>query len=436
MVTEAIGADLASMPDIRYWFLRDNGQRGFSVVVTGRYGADVDRAAAALTSEAKRIVDKDGDPMLLNVVSTAELDRPELLVVPRTELAAELGVTTEAISEAVRIATIGDIPAALAKMNIDDRQIPIRVQLIEDARGERSTLENLKVMTASGAAVPLSVVAEFKLSQGPTSISRYDRRRQVMIGADLAGVTPLGDALAAVLASPAAKNVPAGVEVKQFGDAEIMVEVFQGFAMAMGAGIMMMYAVLVLLFGSFLQPITILFSLPLSIGGAIFALYLANQAISLPVVIGMLMLMGIVTKNAILLVDFAVEEMAKGVKRAEAIVDAGRKRARPIIMTTIAMVGGMVPAAINAGEGGEFRVPMAIAVIGGLLSSTLLSLLFVPAVFAVMDDFSRLMWWIFGRFVGPSDETEAHHTDDHRQPSLGFPESSAHPAQQRPAAAE
>ncbi len=354
--------------------------------MTGREGGEVDRVAATLTSQVKRIVDKDGNAMLLNVVSTAELERPELLVIPRTELAAGLGVSTEAISEAVRIATIGDIPASLAKMNIDDRQIPIRVQLTEDARAQRSTLENLKVATSSGAAVPLSVVAEFKMSQGPTSISRYDRRRQVVIGADLAGRSALGDALAATLAQPAAKNLPAGVEVKQFGDAEIMVEVFESFAQAMGAGIMMMYAVLVLLFGSFLQPITILFSLPLSIGGAIFALYITNNAVSLPVVIGILMLMGIVTKNAILLVDFAVEEMAKGVKRSEAIVDAGRKRARPIIMTTIAMVGGMVPAALNSGSGGEFRVPMAVAVIGGLLSSTLLSLLFVPAVFAVMDD--------------------------------------------------
>ncbi|MFN3744754.1 MAG: efflux RND transporter permease subunit [Hyphomicrobiaceae bacterium] len=438
-ITESLGAELASVPDIRYWFMRDNGQRGFTVVVTGREGADVDRVAAALTSEAKRLVDKGGNAMLLNVVSTAELDRPELLVVPRTELAADLGVSTETISETVRIATIGDVAAALAKMNIDDRQIPIRVQLTEEARGERNTLENLRVPTATRGAVPLSVVADFKMSQGPTAISRYDRRRQVVIGADLAGETALGDALKAVLSHPAAQNLPAGVEVRQFGDAEIMGEVFESFAKAMGAGIMMMYAVLVLLFGSFLQPITILFSLPLSIGGAIFALYLTNEPVSLPVVIGILMLMGIVTKNAILLVDFAVEEMAKGVRRAEAIVDAGRKRARPIIMTTIAMVGGMVPAAINAGDGGEFRVPMAVAVIGGLLSSTLLSLLFVPAVFAVMDDVSRFMWWIFGRFVGPGEEApreaQAPPADD-RQPSLDLPMPARAGAPPRPIAAE
>ena len=166
----------------------------------------------------------------------------------------------------------------------------------------------------------------------------------------------------------------------------------------------MVYAVLVLLFGSFLQPVTILFSLPLSIGGAIFALYLTNQAVSLPVVIGILMLMGIVTKNAIMIIDFAVEQMHRGMARHEAIVDAGRKRARPIVMTTIAMVGGMIPAALNAGSGGEFRVPMAVAVIGGLLSSTVLSLVFVPAVFAALDDVGQWVWRFFSRFVGPTDE--------------------------------
>jgi multidrug efflux pump subunit AcrB len=180
--------------------------------------------------------------------------------------------------------------------------------------------------------------------------------------------------------------------------------VFAGFAAAMGAGVMMVYAVLVLLFGSFLQPVTILFSLPLSIGGAIVALAVAGQAISLPVVIGILMLMGIVTKNAIMLVDFAIEEMRRGTTRTDAIVDAGRKRARPIVMTTIAMVAGMMPAAIGLDSGGEFRAPMSIAVIGGLLSSTLLSLVFVPAVFAVMDDIGQLAWRLFSRFVGPTEE--------------------------------
>jgi len=265
-------------------------------------------------------------------------------------------------------------------------------------------LGSLKVATGSGAAVPLSALARFELSQGPTAIDRYDRMRRVVIGADLVGDVALGKAVDRVLALPAAKSLPAGVEIKQFGDAEIMGEVFESFAKAMGAGIMMVFAVLVLLFGSFLQPITILFSLPLSIGGAIVALAVTGRPISLPVVIGILMLMGIVTKNAIMLVDFAVERMKHGMARTDAIVDAGRKRARPIVMTTIAMIGGMLPSAYGVGSGGEFRSPMAIAVIGGLMSSTLLSLVFVPAVFAVMDDIAKGGWRLFARFVGPADE--------------------------------
>jgi multidrug efflux pump subunit AcrB len=397
-IKEEVSRSLNRVPDIRFWFLLDNGRQQIQLVVSGRDAAAVNRVAAEMTSQAKRI------PLIANVVSSAELDRPELRVVPVGDVAADVGVSTEAIAEAVRIATIGDVGANLAKFDVGDRQVPIRVQLDERARAERQVLESLKVATTSGATVPLSAIARFELAQGPTAIDRYDRTRRVLVGADLVGNAPLGKAVGAMLALPAAKSLPAGVELKQFGDAEIMGEVFAGFAAAMSAGIMMVYAVLVLLFGSFLQPVTILFSLPLSIGGAIVALAVAGQSISLPVVIGILMLMGIVTKNAIMLVDFAIESMHRGTPRTEAIVDAGRKRARPIVMTTIAMVAGMLPAAVGLDSGGEFRAPMSIAVIGGLLSSTLLSLVFVPAVFAVMDDIGRLVWHVFSRFVGPTEE--------------------------------
>ena len=397
-IKEEVSRSLARVPDIRFWFLLDNGRQQIQLVVSGRDAAAVNRVAAEMTSQAKRI------PLIANVVSSAELDRPELRVVPVGDVAADVGVSTEAIAEAVRIATIGDVGANLAKFDVGDRQVPIRVQLDERARAERQVLESLKVATTSGATVPLSAIARFELAQGPTAIDRYDRTRRVLVGADLVGNAPLGKAVTAMLALPAAKGLPAGVELKQFGDAEIMGEVFAGFAAAMSAGIMMVYAVLVLLFGSFLQPVTILFSLPLSIGGAIVALAVAGQSISLPVVIGILMLMGIVTKNAIMLVDFAIESMHRGTPRTEAIVDAGRKRARPIVMTTIAMVAGMLPADVGLDSGGEFRAPMSVAVIGGLLSSTLLSLVFVPAVFAVMDDIGRLVWHVFSRFVGPTEE--------------------------------
>lgn len=396
----AIAHDLEAVPDMRFWFMEENGQRQFQMVVLGRDGATVNRTAALIASQLRAV------PGLAQVSSTAELDRPELRVKPKHDIAAELGVTPEAIAEAVRIATIGDVGPALARFNIDDRQLPIRVQLAERARSDLALLESLRVPTASGRTVPLSVVANFELKQGPTSIERYDRERQITLGADLVGATPLGDAVKAATSLPAAKALPAGIRFRQFGDAEIMGEVFEGFAKAMAAGLMMVFSVLVLLFASFLQPITILFSLPLSIGGVIVALIVTQNPITLPVVIGILMLMGIVTKNAIMLVDFAIEEIRRGVDRNAAIIDAGRKRARPIIMTTIAMCGGMLPSALALDSGGEFRAPMAIAVIGGLISSTVLSLVFVPAVFVLLDDIGTVLWRIFGRFVGERDEPD------------------------------
>ncbi len=395
---QVISAELKGIPDIRTWVLQENGQRTFSIEVTGTDNQKVIEAAAQFTSEIRTV------PYLANVVNGASLDRPEIQIKPRAVIAAELGVSTESLSDVIRIATLGDVDANLAKFNAPGRQVPIRVQLDEQARSSMQTLQNLKVMTGRGDAVPLITVADVSMGKGLSSIERYDRLRRVAIGADLVGTDALGQALAAVYALPAAKNLPAGVMLRESGDVEVMSETFTSFGLAMGAGVMMVYSVLVILFGSFLQPITILLSLPLSFGGVIFALFITDRPISLPVFIGFLMLMGIVTKNAIMLVDFAVVEMRRGVPRMAAIVDAGRKRARPIVMTTIAMIGGMFPSALALGDGGEFRAPMAIAVIGGLIVSTVLSLVFVPAFFMVMDDIGRVFGWSFGRFVGPRDE--------------------------------
>jgi multidrug efflux pump subunit AcrB len=286
---------------------------------------------------------------------------------------------------------------ALAKFDAGDRLVPIRVQLEDTARADFQILEQLRVPLGGGrGGVPLSVVADIKLDQGPTSINRYDRERQATVAADLVGTAALGDALKKIYELPVMKSLPKNVSVKQSGDAESLNELADGFATAISAGLMMVYAVLVLLFGTFLQPITILFSLPLSIGGAILALLLTGKQLTTPVWIGILMLMGIVTKNAIMLVEFAVEAIREGKPREVAIIDAGMKRARPIVMTTVAMVAGMMPSALAFGAGGEFRSPMALAIIGGLIFSTALSLLFVPAMFMMMDDVGQLAWR-FGR---------------------------------------
>ena len=383
----AIGAELENVPDIRYWFLDENGLRAISLVVTGPEIGIVGNVANELASQMKRI------PLIANVISETSLDRPELRIEPRADLAARLGVSTVGLSETIRVATIGDVGPALAKFDAGDRLVPIRVQLVDSARGNINVLEQLRVPIGGGrGGVPLSVVADIKFDQGPTSINRYDRERQATVAADLVGTAALGDAMKKIYELPVMKSLPKNVEVKQSGDAESLNELSAGFATAISAGLMMVYAVLVLLFGTFLQPITILFSLPLSIGGAIMALLVTGKQLTTPVWIGILMLMGIVTKNAIMLVEFAIESIRAGIPRDEAMIDAGRKRARPIVMTTIAMAAGMVPSALAFGAGGEFRSPMALAVIGGLLFSTILSLIFVPAMFMLMDDIGALCW--------------------------------------------
>ena len=414
-IQQAVSGLFAQIPDIRAYYIGGNGERELSIIVRGNDVANLNKAVADLETEMRRL------PGFVNVAAAAGLDRPEIRVVPRPDEAARYGVTTDQISEAVRIATIGDIAPNLARFNAGDRLIPIRVQLDTAARTDVDLLSQLTVTTATGAQVPLSAVAEVSFGQGPSSLERFNRARRINIGADLTPGLEIGPALEMIYALPAAKNLPPGVSFQRGGDAEIMAEVFQGFAIAMGTGILMVLGVLVLLFHSLFQPLTILMSLPLSLGGVIIALLLTNNAISMPVVIGILMLMGIVTKNAIMLVDFAVERVREGVPRTEAMLDAGGKRARPIIMTTIAMAVGMIPPALGTGDGGEFRAPMAIAVIGGLIVSTVLSLVFVPSFYTVMDDVGRFFGWVFGRFVGPTDEADESHGGHHPGPPQAPP---------------
>ena len=392
---------LAAIPDVRGWFVNDRGERELTVTVLGDDPAALAKGVASLESGMRRL------PGFGNVAPSAGSDRPEIRVTPRLDEAARFGVSTEAISNAVRIATIGDISANLAKFRDGDRLIPIRVQSKLSLRGDLGALAALPVTGAAGLAVPLLAVADLGLGQGPASIERFDRVRRVVLGADLARGLALGAAIQQVFAMPETRALPPGVRLQNGGDAEIMGEVFSGFALAMGAGLTIVLGVLVLLFGSVLQPITILLSLPLCLGGVILALLLTGEPISMPVVIGILMLMGIVTKNAIMLVDYAIERRADGMSRAEAILDAGRKRARPIVMTTIAMVAGMIPSALGVGDGGEFRAPMAIGVIGGLIVSTALSLVFVPSFYTVMDDLSGFIARRLGRLLTPQAASPA-----------------------------
>jgi multidrug efflux pump subunit AcrB len=318
---------------------------------------------------------------LSNITSTASLERPEIVVRPHLALATEQGISTAAIGETVRFATSGDLDTELPRLDLDNRQIYIRVRFPEDVRQDPAALGNLRIRGNQGL-VPLEYVASLELQGGPAQIARYDRRRQVTVEAELGGM-PLGDALTSALALPSIVNLPSTVRVVESFDAELMADLNTGFGLALIVGVLSIYAVLVLLFRDFLQPITILSAIPLSVGGAFVGLLLGGSELGLPSMIGLVMLMGIVTKNSILLVDYAVLAMReRDLALHEALLDACHKRARPIVMTTVAMVAGMLPIALGFGADASFRRPMALAVIGGLITSTALSLLVVPVVFS------------------------------------------------------
>ncbi|WP_210527185.1 efflux RND transporter permease subunit [Rubellimicrobium arenae] len=392
---------LTAIPDIRVLKLNDRGERDIAYWVKSD-DADALNTAVAQIEEALR-----SEPSLAAVASEGALPRPELQITPRTEEAARLGVTTAAIAEAVRVATIGDVDQALAKVSIDNRLIPVRVQLTDTARDDLARIGALRIPTASGGSVPLNAVANVNIAEGPSVVERINRQRYATVGASLPPGVALGTAQARFQAVVDGLELPPSVTVTASGDAEIQAEMQQSFGNAMLMGLLLVLTVLILLFHSVIQPFTILFSLPLAIGGVAAALILTSSPVSMPVFIGILMLMGIVTKNAILLVDFAIEMRAQGMDRLQAIIEAGHKRARPIVMTSIAMSAGMLPSALGVGEGGSFRAPMATAVIGGIIVSTVLSLVIVPSFFLIMDDLSRLLSWIFGRFVGQKDEEAA-----------------------------
>ena len=399
-IEKEVFAKLRDIPDVHILKLNDRGERDLSFNFLSKNDKDLNDAVGILESKLR------ADPLLANVSADGALPRPELQVRPRKDEAARLGITPQKISETIRVATIGDVDAALAKISLDDRQIPIRVQTSLDMRRDLAAIRALKIQTASGGTVPLASVANIDYSEGVSSIKRNNRYRVVSIGSDLPQGVALDTASARFREIVKEANIPASVHLAESGDTKVQSEMQQSFVNAMLMGLLLVLTVLILLFKDVIQPFTILLSLPLAIGGVAAALIITNNPLSMPVMIGILMLMGIVTKNAILLVDFAIEMRHRGMPRVEAMVEAGRKRARPIIMTSIAMSAGMLPSALGVGEGGSFRAPMAIAVIGGIIVSTVLSLVVVPSFFLIMDDLSRLLGWAFGRLVGKKDDEE------------------------------
>ena len=388
---EALVRDRATeMPGMKASFVSNEPGEALQLVLAGDDPVKLEAAAAAVERDLR------GIRGLGSVSSSASLLRPELRILPDPARAADLGVATADIAEAARIATSGDYLQRMAKLNLSDRQIPIRVGFARSALQDPALIGQLRVPGRNGP-VPLSAVAELRDGSGPTVVTRYKRQRNVSLTAELNG-RALGDVMKELEALPAMKTLPTGVEYLIAGDAEVFVELFTGFALAMIAGIACIYMVLLLLFNHAIQPLTILTAVPLCAGGAFGALLLTGHALSLPALIGLLMLIGIATKNSILLVDYAVvAEDEHGLSRHDALVDACRKRARPVMMTTLAMGAGMLPLALGFSGDSSFRAPMAWAVIGGLITSTLLSLIVIPAAYSLLDDVGK---WIGRRVRG------------------------------------
>ncbi|MBI3101425.1 MAG: efflux RND transporter permease subunit [Burkholderiales bacterium] len=388
-IEQGLRAALESLPGVRYKVGLGGSGEKFILVLTGDDPQALNSAALAVEKDLRTI------PGLGSIASTASLVRTEIAVRPDFARAADLGVTSQAIGETLRIATLGDYDVALPKLNLASRQVPIVVKLQDGARQDLSLLGRLAVPGSKGPVL-LGQVAQLEFSGGPAVVDRYDRARNVNLEIELSG-RPLGDVTQEVQQLPSLQKLPPGVRQITVGDAEVMGELFASFGLAMLTGVLCIYIVLVLLFKDFLHPVTILAALPLSLGGAFVGLLIAQKSFSMPSLIGLIMLMGIATKNSILLVEYAIlARREHGLSRFDALLDACRKRARPIIMTTLAMGAGMLPIAIGLGAADPtFRSPMAVAVIGGLITSTFLSLLVIPAVFTAVDDLGQ---W-FGRMA-------------------------------------
>ena len=391
---------LAEIPDARVSFESQNGggpdpdSRDIMLYLGGDDPEQLTRVANQLVKEMATV------PGLRAPRVGSNLAQPEITIRPRFDLAADLGVTTAALSQTIRIATLGDIEQNSAKFSLADRQVPITVSLSENSRRDIQTLQNLPVPTSSGGSVPLKAVAEIGFGAGPTAINRSNQLRRLSIGADFAPGVVEGDVSAKVNQLPTMKHLPQGIQKMNLGNQKWQAELLFNFAIALISGVLLVFAVLVLLYRRFLAPFVNMGSLLLAPLGAAVALHIAGQPVSLFVLIGILMLFGIVAKNSILLVDFAVEMMNHGMPKNAAVWEAGHKRAQPIVMTTVAMVAGMLPTAISISGDNSWRAPMGITVIGGLIFSTILTLLLVPSYFSIAISIEARIARLFQRFVG------------------------------------
>jgi HAE1 family hydrophobic/amphiphilic exporter-1 len=397
-IQDGIRPYLNNIPDARVSIQGGGfGAAEVQVVLTGDDEAALNRAGDDLERQM-RTLKNVADPR-----PSAPPIGPEIAIRPKPDQASRLGVTVESIASIARIATLGDIDANVPKLTSGERRVPIRVRLPVQARSNIDMIRALQVPTASGATTPLASVADVDFQAGPAVIQRYNRNDMLAIDADLTNNTQLGQGLSAVHHLPIMRHLPPGIEEAAVGQTQQIQELFGALGLAFFTGVSMIYGVLVLLFRSFFKPLIIISALPLAIFGAAIALFLTRESVSIPSLIGVLMLLGIAAKNSILLVEYAIERERDGMPQRQAIMEACRERARPIIMTSLAMIAGMIPTAFALGKGSEFRQPMAIAVIGGLVTSTILALVMVPVIYEIIDDIEHWLVPKLGRFVTPRD---------------------------------
>ena len=378
---QAVRERLTDIPDLRFSFDSQGASgsdKAVNIVLKGPNTERLDQTAQTLLSQMRAV------PGLVEVSASTGLVKPELLIIPDAISASDQGVRLEDIANTATLMTLGDRTSDLATVEAGDQQVPVRVRLAPQFRESLADLSKLEVPSQRGTLVPLSSVASVRLGGGPSEITRYDRERQVTVSANLQAIS-LGQALERVYELPIMQNLPPDVEEKATGDADILNDVFKRFSLALATAILMIYAVLVLLYNSFIYPFAVMSAIPLSVGGTFVALMLTQKPIDLYALIGIVLLMGLVTKNSILLVDYALLARDRGLSLKQAAIEAGTTRLRPILMTSISTVAGMVPIALELGAGGEVRSPMAIAVIGGFSTATLLTLVVVPVCFTYVD---------------------------------------------------
>jgi hydrophobic/amphiphilic exporter-1 (mainly G- bacteria), HAE1 family len=377
------------------------GEKQIQLQVYGTDAKELTRLAQAVAGELGRV------PGAVDISLSTKGQKPELDVQLDRGLAGSLGVTVGEVAQALRPAFAGIDVGDWIDPSGETRDVTIR--LAPESRTSVGDLESLPLLVAGqgspGASIPLGQVARISPAIGPARIDHLDRERVITVEANTEN-RPLSEVVGDVMARVATSvPFPPGYGLSQGGETRDQVEIFTQMFVAIGVAIMLMYFVLVVQFGSFLEPLSIMLSLPLSLIGVMLALVVTGESLNIMSMIGVILLVGIVAKNAILLIDFAKWSEEKGMERREALIQAGRVRLRPILMTTFALVAGMVPVAMGGGEGGDFRAPLGITVIGGVITSTLLTLLVIPTVYEILAD-SRD--WLAVKLFGPKKDKSGH----------------------------